>query len=137
MVTVAEACLEWTRFLTQNGQLVFAAAIMTRMSGFPSFGPGEVELLVSTVRNALEHLRDANASVNFLTGFKWSKGATPAKLFQVSTRRDIGQPAVSLASSCEVENDCRFSAAAGNPATAVMLLSESIVNVDIFLLFRS
>jgi hypothetical protein len=33
---------------------------MTCMSGFPSFGPGEVELLVSAVRKAVEHLRDAN-----------------------------------------------------------------------------
>jgi hypothetical protein len=33
---------------------------MTCMSGFPSFGPGEVELLVSAVRKALERLRDAN-----------------------------------------------------------------------------
>jgi hypothetical protein len=49
-------------------------------------------------------------SVNFFTGFSSSKGATPAKLFQVSTRRDIGHSAVSLASSFEVENDCDSSA---------------------------
>lgn len=30
------------------------------MSGYPSFDPGEVELLVTAVRNALEHLRDAS-----------------------------------------------------------------------------
>jgi hypothetical protein len=28
---------------------------------------------------------------NFFTGFRSSNGATPAKLFQVSTRRDAGQ----------------------------------------------
>jgi hypothetical protein len=28
---------------------------------------------------------------NFFTGFRSSKGATPAKLFQVSNRRDAGQ----------------------------------------------
>lgn len=50
----------WTRFFTQNGHICFATAIMTWMSGFPSFGPGEVELLISAVRKALEHLRDAN-----------------------------------------------------------------------------
>jgi hypothetical protein len=33
---------------------------MTGMSGFPSFDPGEVELLVNAVRNALEHPPDAN-----------------------------------------------------------------------------
>lgn len=33
---------------------------MTCMSGIPTFNPGEVELLVSAVRNVLEHLRDAN-----------------------------------------------------------------------------
>src|SRR5205823_5648757 len=75
-------------------------------------------------------------SVNFFTGFKSSKGATPAKLFHVSTKRDAGHFAVSLASSCAFENACRSSAAAGSSARAVMLLSESIVNVDIFLLGR-
>src|ERR1019366_4912435 len=44
-------------------------------------------------------------SVNFFTGFRSSKGATPAKLFQVSTRRDAGHSAVSLASSFALEND--------------------------------
>ena len=33
---------------------------MACMSGFPSFDAGEVELLISAVRNALEHLRGAN-----------------------------------------------------------------------------
>src|ERR1700694_772792 len=76
--------------------------------------------------------------VNFLTTFRSSKGATPAKLFQVSTRRDTGHSAVSLASSFAVENDCDSSAPVGSPARAVMLLSESMVNVDIviFLLSR-
>src|SRR5712691_689944 len=68
--------------------------------------------------------------VNFFTGFKSSNGATPAKLFQVSTSREAGHSAVSLASSFGVENDCDSSAPAGSPVSAVMLLSESIVNVD-------
>jgi hypothetical protein len=67
--------------------------------------------------------------VNFFTDFSSSKGATPAKLFQVSTKRDAGHSEVSLASSFAVENDCDWSAPAGRPASAVMLLSESIVNV--------
>jgi hypothetical protein len=54
--------------------------------------------------------------VNFFTGFRSSKGATPAKLFQVSTSRDSGHFAVSFASSCAVENDCRLSVAAGTRA---------------------
>src|SRR3984957_18543526 len=54
--------------------------------------------------------------VNFFTGFSSSNGATPAKLFQVSTRRDAGHSAVSLASSFVLENDCDSSAPAGSPA---------------------
>src|ERR1035437_5667366 len=69
--------------------------------------------------------------VNFFTDFRSSKGATPAKLFQVSTRRDAGHSALSLASSFTLENDCDSSAPAGSEACAVMLLSESIVNVAI------
>ena len=38
-------------------------------------------------------------SVNFLTGFRSSKGATPAKLFQISARRAVGQSFASFASS--------------------------------------
>jgi len=68
--------------------------------------------------------------VNFLTGFSLSKGATPAKLFQVSIKRDIGHSAVSLASSFAVENDCDSSVPVGSTAKAVMLFSASIVNVD-------
>src|ERR1700679_391069 len=67
--------------------------------------------------------------VNFLTGFKSVKGATPAKLFQVSTKREIGQSAVSFARSFWLVNDCDSSAPAGSPACAVMLLLESIVKV--------
>jgi hypothetical protein len=51
-------------------------------------------------------------SVNFLTGFKSSKGATPAKLFHTSTSRAAGQSAVSLASSFSVANVCQSSVAA-------------------------
>src|SRR5580658_2114755 len=69
--------------------------------------------------------------MNFFTGFRSSKSATPAKLFQVSTRRDIGHSAVSFASSFAVENDWDSSAPAGSAALATMLFSESIVNVDI------
>jgi hypothetical protein len=43
--------------------------------------------------------------VNFLTGFRSVKGATPAKLFQVSTSREIGQSVVSFASSFWLVND--------------------------------
>ena len=70
-------------------------------------------------------------SVNFFTGFRSSKGATPAKLFPASTRRDAGHSAVSLASSLELENDCDWSEPAGSAAWAVMLFSGSIVNVDL------
>jgi hypothetical protein len=51
-------------------------------------------------------------SVNFFTGFRSSKGATPAKLFQVSAKREAGHSAVSLPSSFGVENDCDSSALA-------------------------
>jgi hypothetical protein len=74
--------------------------------------------------------------VNFLTGFRLSKGATPAKLFQMSTRRDVGHYAVSLASSFAVENDCDSPATVGGPVCATMLFSESIVNVGMILLCR-
>ena len=61
--------------------------------------------------------------VNFFTGFNSSKGATPAMLFQVSTSRDTGHSALSLASSFALENDCDSSAPAGCAAWAVMLFS--------------
>src|SRR5205814_6530687 len=75
-------------------------------------------------------------SVNFFSGFRSSHGATPAKLFQVSTKRDAGHSVLSLASSFAVENDCDLSVLAGDPVSAVMLFSESIVNVAMFLLCR-
>jgi len=68
--------------------------------------------------------------VNFFTGFNSSKGATPAMLFQVSTSRDTGHSALSLASSFALENDCDSSAPTGSSECAVMLFSASIVNVD-------
>ena len=52
-------------------------------------------------------------SVNFLTGFRSAKGATPAKLFRVSTSREIGHAAVSLASSFWLVNDADLSASPG------------------------
>jgi len=54
--------------------------------------------------------------VNFFTGLRSSNGATPAKPFQVLTRRDAGHSAVSLANSFAVKNNCDSSAPAGRPA---------------------
>jgi hypothetical protein len=71
--------------------------------------------------------------VNFFTGFRSSNGATPAKLFRVSTMRDAGHSAVSLANSFAVEKDCDASAPAGSAAWATMLFSESIVNILLLL----
>jgi hypothetical protein len=61
-----------------------------------------------------------------LTGFRSSNGTAPAKLFQVSTRRDIGHSEVSLASSFALENACESSALAGSSAYAVMLFSDRL-----------
>jgi hypothetical protein len=72
--------------------------------------------------------------VKLLHQFQVVEGPTPAKLLHVSTGRDAGHSAVSLASSLVVENACDPSALAGRAAWATMLFSESIVNVDIVLL---
>jgi hypothetical protein len=68
-------------------------------------------------------------SVNFLVGFRSPKGGTPAKAFQTSVKRAMGQSAVALVNSFSVANATRLSCAAGAAAWAVMLLSVSIVNV--------
>jgi hypothetical protein len=70
--------------------------------------------------------------VNFFTGFRSSKGATPAKLFQMLAKRDAGHSAGSFASSFAVENVCDSSAPAGRPAWAVILFSALMVNVDMW-----
>ncbi len=71
--------------------------------------------------------------VNFLIGFKSLKGATPAKLFQTSTRRLAGQEPASLFSSWA---EPKYSAvlilaavASSCEAKTAMLLAESIVKV--------
>src|SRR5262249_46337986 len=71
--------------------------------------------------------------VNFLTGFNSVKGATPAKLFQTSTRREPGHSAASFASSLALANAWALSMLVGTAAWAAMLFSESIVNVAILL----
>jgi len=70
-------------------------------------------------------------SENFSPASKSSNGGTPAKLFQVSTRRDTSHSAASFASSFAVKTDCYSSAPAGSVAWVVMLFSASIVNIDI------
>ena len=70
------------------------------------------------------------AVVNLLARLQAVERATPAKLFQMSARRETGHSPVILASSFAVENDCDWSAPAASPTSAVMLLSASIVNVD-------
>jgi hypothetical protein len=77
----------------------------------------------------------AGRLVNFFTGFKSSKGVTPAKLFQTSTSLAAGQSAASFASSFSESNVFKLSALAGAPACAAMLLSVSMVNM-LFLLPR-
>jgi hypothetical protein len=72
--------------------------------------------------------------VNFFTGFRSSNGATPAKLFQVSIRREASHSAASFARSFSVANVSRFSVLAGEPVCTAMLLSESIVNVAMMFL---
>src|SRR5208283_2356117 len=62
-------------------------------------------------------------SVNFLTGFNSPKGGAPAKAFQTSTNRVMGQPAESLVSSFSVANATMLSCSAGAASWAVMLLS--------------
>ena len=64
--------------------------------------------------------------VNFLTAFKSSNGATPAKLFQVSTRRDAGHSALSLASSFLVGEGLRLVDAGGKPGVR----RDVVVRVD-------
>jgi hypothetical protein len=71
-------------------------------------------------------------SVNFLTGLRLSKGATPAKEFQTSTKRAAGHSAESLASSFSPEKapsmvPTRWFSASSSTANAVMLLSVSMV----------
>jgi hypothetical protein len=72
---------------------------------------------------------------NFLTGFSSVKGATPAKLFQTSTKRSAGQPAAQPASSSELTKGCAPAAITASAwsrvANAVMLFSVSMVNVVI------
>jgi hypothetical protein len=69
--------------------------------------------------------------VNFLIGLRSSNGATPAKLFQASISREIGQSAISFASSFSVEKVVDRSVPAGTCASTVMLLSGSMVKVAI------
>src|SRR5579862_474826 len=73
--------------------------------------------------------------VNFLTG------VTPGRLFQTATSRSAGQAMVSSASSFWLEklsNGVAVAAAASSGvACAVMLFSESIVNVMVILLFSA
>ncbi len=52
-------------------------------------------------------------SVNFLTGFRSPKGGAPAKAFQTSTNRVMGQSAESLVNSFSVANATTLSCAAG------------------------
>ena len=52
-------------------------------------------------------------SVNFLTGLRSPKGGAPAKAFQTSTNRVMGQSAESLVSSFSVANATTLSCAAG------------------------
>jgi hypothetical protein len=69
--------------------------------------------------------------VNFLTGWRSSKGTTPAKLFQTSIMLVPGQSVASLVSYFSVAKSCWGSALTGTPACAMMLFSESMVNVAI------
>jgi len=73
--------------------------------------------------------------VNLFTGVRSVNGATPAKLFQISTERFAGPEAISLASSWA---EPKYSAllilaarASSGEAKAVMLLFASIVKVFI------
>jgi hypothetical protein len=64
------------------------------------------------------------------------KGNTPAKAFQTSTNREMGQPADILANSFSVAKRWRPSGICSAAAKAVMLFSLSIVKVVmVFLLF--
>src|ERR1035441_1635792 len=69
---------------------------------------------------------------------KLSTATTPARLFQIATRRSVGQPAANSASSfwlAKVSNGVVVVAAASSGVpNAVMLLSLSIVNVVIIVL---
>jgi len=66
---------------------------------------------------------------------------TPGRLFQVATRRSVGHALASSASSYSVlklsNGVVVAAAAASGVACAVMLFSESIVNVMVNLLFCS
>jgi hypothetical protein len=73
-------------------------------------------------RNSLPDTRDGGlAAGDVLDRLQSSNDVTPAKLFQVSTRRETGHSAVSLASFLALENDCDSSAPDGSVACAVML----------------
>src|ERR1039458_4454000 len=65
---------------------------------------------------------------NFFTDFRSSNGATPAKLFHVSTSRLMGHSAVTFVNSFSVANATSPSCAAGAASSAVMLLCVSIGN---------
>src|SRR5579885_621650 len=79
-------------------------------------------------------------SVNFLTGFRSSKGATPAKLFHTWTSRSAGQLAASFASSFSLAKCSWPSGICPAAGKAVMLLSASMANslmVRLLLSFRT
>jgi hypothetical protein len=96
-------------------------AVLTVFAGFVASGTAVVSLSllavcgssvagigagVSVRRWTAFQMRPSAAfrSVNFFTGFKSSKGATPAKLFQISRSGEAGQSVESRVSSFSVEN---------------------------------
>jgi hypothetical protein len=72
--------------------------------------------------------------VNFFTGFNSSNGATPAKLFHISTKRVPDHSALSSRVPSRFRTIAGCGAPAGPSACAAMLLSESMVNVAMWLL---
>src|SRR5277367_6315214 len=78
------------------------------------------------------HVTAALRSLNFLRGFRSLYGATPAKLFQISTRRLACQEPASLFSSrAEPKYSAVILAAVASSCEAktAMLFAESIVKV--------
>src|ERR1035437_1539843 len=116
-------------------RLLFAASLFRLPSAGATWAAGFATFAGRTWTASQMRATAVLRSVNFFTGLSAVNGATPAKLFQISTVRLRGQDATSLASSW---GEPKYSAlwilaarASSNEATAVMLLFVSIVKVFI------
>src|SRR5579862_2998849 len=126
--SLAAARAVWRRLPFCASLVRFPLAGATWAAGFPTFANKAWTAFQMRVAAVLR-------LVNFFTGLRLVKGATPAKLFQTSTGRLAGQEATSLASSCAEPKVSALlilaARASSSEAKAVMLLLASIVKVFI------